>query len=254
MERTIVWNMRVTLDRQVAASGETLTVHFSLENALPDPMFIESIVWNTNFYPVEQAVKQEVKKIIPPNGQEYLAGGTIRVPDVPSNQYRIDVVAHTLIYRGGAWMDLQIVPLTEGKTFLVAHTPRYRAFVSRSLRVEDLPVADAMLPVIQSWGFDTHTVGINEFESDPAKLSERVLSEVVKADCLFAVATPRDISQLDNLVRAFAWLNSETSFAFAAKKPLLILVDRSVKLEGFLASPHLAPVPYDPTCRSSWAC
>src|SRR5215813_4360853 len=219
MERTIVWNMRVTLDRQVAASGETLTVHFSLENALPDPMFIESIVWNTNFYPVEQAVKQEVKKIIPPNGQEYLAGGTIRVPDVPSNQYRIDVVAHTLIYRGGAWMDLQIVPLTEGKTFLVAHT-----------------------------------VGINEFESDPAKLSERVLSEVVKAYCLFAVATPRDISQLDNLVRSFAWLNSETSFAFAAKKPLLILVDRSVKLEGFLASPHLAPVPYDPTCRSSWAC
>jgi hypothetical protein len=246
MQGTIVWNMRVTLDRQVAAPGETLYAQFTLANALAEPMFIESITWNTNFYPVDQAVRQEVKKIIPPHGQEYLAAGTIRIPDVPSDQYRIDVVARTLIYHGGDWVDLQIVPLTEGKTFLVAHTPRFRAFVSRSLRAEDLPVADAMLPVIQSWGFDTHTVGINEFESDPAKLSERVLAEVVKADCLFAVATPRDISQLDHLVRAFAWLNSEASFAFAVKKPLLLLVDQSVKLEGLLATPHLAPIRYDP--------
>jgi hypothetical protein len=245
-ETTIVWNMQVTLDRQVAEPGETLVVHFSLVNALNVPMYIDGIAWNTNFYPVEQAVTQEVKKVIGPHGREYLGGGTIRVPEVPSDQYRIDVVAHTRVYYEQQWVDLGFVPLTVPKTFLVAHIPRYRAFVSRSLRPEDFPVADAMLPVIQLWGFDTHTVGINEFEPDPKKVSQRVLEEIVKADCVIGIATPRDVTEASHLVQTMAWLNSEASFAFAAGKPLALFVDESVTLQGFLASPDLAILKYNP--------
>jgi hypothetical protein len=245
-ETTIVWNMRVTLDRQLATPGERIYIQFALANPLGVPLFIDTLTWNTNFYPVQQAVTQDVKKVVPPAREEYLGAGTILVPNVATGQYQIDVVARTLVYSEDQWVDLGFVTLMEPKTFVVAHTPRYRAFVSRSLRIDDLPVADAMLPVIQSWGFDTHTVGINEFEPDPKEVSRRVLEEIVKAECVFGIATPRDVSAITHLVETMAWLNSEASFAFVTGKPLLIFADQSVNLQGFLASPDLAVLRYDP--------
>src|SRR6266513_646189 len=92
-EGQIVWNMQTTLDREVASPGETVHIRFALQNALNISMFIDAVAWNTNFYPVEQAVTQEVKQIIGPNALAYLCAGTVRVPDVPTGQYRIDVVA-----------------------------------------------------------------------------------------------------------------------------------------------------------------
>ena len=245
---TIVWNMQVTLDRQVALPGEDIHLSFTLFNPLQVPLFIDAIQWNTSFYPPAQAVTQPVGKVVMPSSHDFLGSGLVRVPDVPDGQYRVDVAARTLVYTpvSQQWTDFGLVPLTVPATLLVVHTPRYRAFVSRSLRVEDRPVADAIVQVIQLWGFAAHTVGSNECETAPRRLPERFLAEIVKADCLFGIGTTRDISALDHLARTLPWLNSESSFAFVAKKPLLLIVDQSVRLEGFLASPDLTPLRYDP--------
>ncbi len=244
----IVWNLLVTLDRQVAVPGEEMHVSFTMSNPLYLHLYIDTLTWGATFYPPDQAVVQDAKKVLAPHGQEYLGAGIIRIPDVPDGQYQIDVRARTYVYdpAAQAWQDLGYIELGEPRRFLVVHAPRFRAFVSRSLRDDDRPVVEPMLHVIQAWGFDTHTVGINELEADPRRTAQRVIEEIFKADCLFAVATPRDVSAVTNLVHTLAWLNSEVSMAFVANKPLLILADHRVRLEGLPASPRLVVLPYDP--------
>jgi hypothetical protein len=243
----IVWELQTTLDRQVAWPGEKVHASFMVRNPLSVPIYITSYAWNTNFYPVDQAVTVQANCIIPANSSHFLGTGNIRVPEVPDGQYQIDIVLETYVYNPAIsrWDSLGFIKLAEPQRLLVVHIPRYRAFVSRSNRPEDRFFGDLVVRSIQEWGFDTHTVGINEIVNDPSKVPEVILEEILKADCLFAIATPRDVSAITNLAKTLSWLQSEVSFAYMAQKPLLIFADQSVHLEGLLSSPGIAVLPYD---------
>lgn len=57
-----------------------------------------------------------------------------------------------------------------------------------------------------------------------------------KADCLIAIATPRDFSGIDFMLRTFTWLHGEAGMAFLANKPILVFVQEGIRLEGLVAS------------------
>ena len=242
-----VWQLRTTLDRCVAWPGEQVHVSFTILNPLSAPIFIASYAWNASFYSIDQAVASQVNCVIPAGGFHLIGDGTIQVPDVSDGSYEINVVLETFVYDASSrqWIAIGPVNLSQPQTIQVAHIPRYRAFVSRSNRLEDRPLGDLIVSAIQQRGFDTHTVGINEIEQNPSQVPQRIIEEILKADCLFAIATPRDISAITNLVKTLAWLQSEVTIAYLVQKPLLMLVDQTVCLEGLLASPDMATLPYE---------
>jgi len=211
------------------------------------PIYIGSYAWNTNFYPADQMVTNQANCIIQPQGMHFLRAGQILVPEVPDGQYQIEVVLTTFVYNSTTrqWVDVGLVKLGQPQTLMVVHVPRYRAFISRSNRVEDRPLGDLVVHTIQQWGFDTHTVGINEMESDPRRVPARIIEEILKADCLLGIATPRDVSAITNLTKTLTWLQNEVSFAYLAQKPFLIFSDQAVHLEGLLATPDIPVLGYD---------
>lgn len=60
----------------------------------------------------------------------------------------------------------------------------------------------------------------------------KVREEIMKADGVVAIATPRYIDALTGLWRTLEWLHGEVGIAFGVDKPLLILRDRRVSIGG----------------------
>ena len=245
----IVWNLQITFDRRIAFPGEQVHAQFTIENPTPFPIYIAECTWNTSFFAAsEHAVLFYAGLQVAPHTTQALGSGKITIPEVPDGAYQLDAILRTYMWdnQKSRWNDLGLVPLTQPQQIMVAHLPRYRAFVSRSNRPEDAPLVDFATHTIQEWGFDTHTVGINEFVKHSQNISERIAEEIIKADCLAAIATPRDQGETLNLHKTLIWLQNEIGMALAVGKPFLVFADTSVHLEGLLDDPGVPVLRYSP--------
>jgi hypothetical protein len=142
------------------------------------------------------------------------------------------------------WQDLGRIYPEHGEPFSIIHSPRLRAFISRSNHDVDRPIVESIIYVVQQWGFDTHTVGINEIENEEEKVPERIIQEIVKSDCVFAIATPRDVSSIPAFFRTLTWLHNEVSFSYLAEKPTLLIADETVLLDGLTGTQQIPTIKY----------
>jgi len=229
-----IWYLQFALDRKVAYPGETLYASATVTNPHQFPLFLGEGKWDFTCYPNHLPATVQVNKMIPVGGAIVAPPWFLPVPEVPEGQYEAHVSFETWGWNKleNGWYYYGNVITNRGEPFHIIHQPRFRAFISRSNYDIDRPIVDSIVSTIQRWGFDTHTVGINELEDDSHKVPNRILQEILKSDCVFAIATPRDISSLTNLVRTFTWLQNEVAFSFMAQKPTLLIADTSISLDG----------------------
>lgn len=240
----VLWHLRTSFDRKVAHPGETLFATATLHNPNPSPLYIGSCRWKFSCYPKHIPGIKELKKTVPPDGIITIPQWELPIPEIKAGAYTATVSLDTWLWDGRIkqWVNYGTVSPDRGEQFFIIHAPQYRAFISRSSHDIDKPVVEPIISTIQDWGFNTHTVGINEIESDTAKVPKRIVDEIIKADCVFAIATPRDVCSVPNLFRTLAWLDNEVSFSFMAQKPTLLMADRIVKLEGLTSMANIPTI------------
>jgi len=250
----IIWYSSTTYDRKVAYPGESLFASALVTNALDLPIFIGNCHWQFSCYPDRLPGIKTVNVSIQPKASATVPPWQLPVPDVPEGQYESRVSMDTWVWDPAQvnWISLGKIEPDRGEPFHIVHSPRFRAFISRSNHDVDRPIVDAIVSVIQSWGFDTHTVGINEIEPDTTRVPNRIIEEITKADCVFAIATPRDVSSVPNLFRTLTWLHNEVSFSFMAQQPTLLIADESVLLDGLTGTDRIPTIRYSASNLASF--
>lgn len=234
----VLWQQQITFDKNVAFPNEQLFCSAALYNPNAMPIYIGSSYWSFSCYPGYAPGLLPVNKIL--SGQSWIAlpPWNLPIPEIIQGQYELKLALDTWRwdYVAQNWVNYGTIQPDRGIPFFIIHAPRFRAFISRSNRDNDRPIVDPIVSIIQKWGFDTHTVGINEIEINKEFLPERIINEILKSDCVIAVATPRDISYMPPIIKTLTWLQNEVSFSFMSDKPTLIISDATVTLNGLLDS------------------
>jgi hypothetical protein len=244
----ILWYLQISFDRNVANPKDILYSSAIIHNPNYYPIYIASCHWWFNCYPDAVPGTKQMKKIIPPNGWEAIPSWELPIPEIQEGQYQAMVSLDTWKWdvSNNLWIDLGTINPNRAENFFIIQNPRFRAFVSRSNRLEDRPIVEPIISQIQKWGFDTHTVGINEIELDKGKVPERIIDEIVKSDCIIAIATPREKLAISNFYNTLTWLHNEVSFAFMDRKLILLIAHNEVKLDGLIGSDKIPVFRYDP--------
>ncbi|MCX6897483.1 MAG: hypothetical protein NT105_02175 [Verrucomicrobia bacterium] len=249
-----VWLLQTVFDRIVAYPGESLFANAVVKNATKFPIFVGNCHWKFSCYPQSQPGVKPLNTSIPPDCFVSVPAWQLPIPDVQESQYEARISIDTWIWnpQSANWVNLGLINPDRGEPFYIIHARRFRAFISRSNHDVDRPIVDAIVSQIQRWGFDTHTVGINEIERCEGRVPDRIVEEIAKADCVFAIATPRDVSSMPNLFRTLSWLQNEVAFSFMAKKPTLLIADKAVQLDGLIGTDKIPTIRYSASDLASF--
>ncbi len=241
---TPVWSLYYLPDKNVISPGETVHIRLDLHNPTFQYLYISDI--ETGIPWLRKPWRIQPKLMIAPNQRRNLVSFNLPIPDHVVGRREIRFHLYTFQHDSvlQKWLPPHWISSKPPMEIWTVCLPRYRAFVSRSNREDDKPVVEPIVGMIQQWGFETKTVGINIFEERPERISKLILTEIVRADCLIGIVTPRDLSALDGFWKTFTWLASETSMAFTMDKPILLIVDKMIKTEGFIAQKHLPKVSF----------
>jgi hypothetical protein len=226
------WIIRWNFDREVYRPGDSGFVHFWLVNRGDTPLYAEEtglqFEWQeSEWYPVKRQVQ------IPVGSTQYIGMSSFDIParKVGMLRYRVGYHLWEFQSRLNNWVDLGF-SWSELKYFINAMpTPFYRAFVARGVRPEDRIVNDPIVDIIRSWGFETVTLPI-EVVPEKGEVARTEREEIMRSDCLIAIATRRILDGLTGLWRTLEWLHGETGIAWGVDKPMLILKERGLLLEG----------------------
>lgn len=226
------WTIRWNFGKEVYSPGESGFVHFWLENTGSTVLFIDEVglqfEWQSSEWFPAKCQRQ-----IPVGSNVYIGKGYFDVPLTKAGLVRYRVGYHIWQYQRTTdrWEDLGF-DWSELKYFIKSiPSPFYRAFVSRGIIPEDRLVGDQIVGMIKGWGFEPFTAGIEKvFEK--GKVTEGIKEEIVKSNCLMAIATPRTLDALRGLWRTLEWLHGETGVAWGVDKPMLILKEKTLLLGG----------------------
>ena len=111
------------------------------------------------------------------------------------------------------------------------NSSRYKVFVSRSIRDNDQPLGDFIAQRLRRWNLETCTVGI-EVKATRQDTARVVRDEIRKANGVVAIATPRNYDLITKTWGTLEWLHGEVGISYGIDRPLLIIKQSSVKLEG----------------------
>lgn len=107
---------------------------------------------------------------------------------------------------------------------------RYMAFVSCSIHERDEPIVGMVELILERWGFDSYTVGRNVLNPEPPL--ESIKRAIQESDCIIAIATKRYEEKDTGNWRTFEWLHGECGIGTGLDKPIFVIKDKNVKLEG----------------------
>lgn len=245
MNDILLWNLMLTFDRDVAYPGEELDARALVINPNIVPIYLGKAYWKFSCHPNDFPKVIEINKIILPNTPTNVSNYKLIVPNILESQYDVEVSFDTLLWSplSKTWVNFGRIVPDRKQSFSIIHTPRFRAFISRSNKQKDCPVVETILRIIKQWGFSTHTVGINECEYDINNAPERIKSEIGKADCIFAIASPRDYVALSKF-RTLTWLDNEVAIAFAYSKPIILVAQDNILLDGLIATNKIPTIKY----------
>jgi len=229
------WALRWQFDKATYRPGDTGLINFWLENRGDTYLCLTKAGLQFEFqekenlyYPVKKTVN------VSPGSIQYISLTNFKLPERVAGIVRYRVCYHLWEYdkiRNG-WIDLGFKWGKLDHYIKVIPFPYYRAFVSRGIRPEDRLVGDEIVEMISEWGFETITVGIDVFAEPPQELSETIRDQIIKSDCLIAIATPRYLDALTGLWKTLEWLHGEVGIAYGTNRPILIFVDESTDLRG----------------------
>jgi hypothetical protein len=227
--------LRWQFDKATYQPGDVGLINFWLENRGDTYLCLTETGLQFEFqekenlyYPVKKSVT------VVPGDTQYISFTNFKLPERITGIVRYRVCYHLWEYDkiGNAWIDLGLKWGNFDHYVKVIPLPYHRAFISRGIRPEDRLVGDEIVEMIKEWGFETITVGIDVFAELPQILSETVRDQIIKSDCLIAIATPRYLDALTGLWKTLEWLHGEVGIAYGTNRPILILVDESVDLRG----------------------
>lgn len=235
------WNISYTLNKTVICPGDNVIVNLEIYNPNKEHcLYIDKIYLKSEKY---LNYCYEIKKVVSPVTRENLA--LLKVPIPIRLKGEVDVKLSVDTYKLTYKKNLPEIDKFEnfGRLvrkgpikFYISPTPCYRAFVSRSIHTIDKPTVEPIVKIIQDWGFETNTVGINIFTENHRDPTDTIIEEIIKSDCLVGIATIRDQSAFTGFYITLQWLYTEVSFAYFTQKPILLIAEQGVNLQGILAA------------------
>jgi len=229
------WVLRWQFDKATYQPGDIGLVNFWLENRGDTHLCLTEAGLQFEFQEKENfyySIKKTVN--VAPGGTQYVSFVNFKLPENITGIVRYRVCYHLWEYDRvrNVWIDLGFKWGKLDHYVKVIPLPYYRAFVSRGIRPEDRLIGDEIVEMIKEWGFETVTVGINAFADPPERLSETIKEQIIKSDCLIAIATPRYLDALTGLWKTLEWLHGEVGIAYGTNRPILVLVDERIDLRG----------------------
>jgi hypothetical protein len=85
--------------------------------------------------------------------------------------------------------------------------------------------------MIEEWGFETKTVGI-EVNVPDTYVPTGIRQEILAANAVIAILMPRILNSITNLWKTLEWAHDEIGITYGVDKPLLILKDSRVEPGG----------------------
>jgi hypothetical protein len=85
--------------------------------------------------------------------------------------------------------------------------------------------------MIEEWGFETKTVGI-EVNVPDTYVPTGIRQEILAANAVIAILMPRILDSITNLWKTLEWAHDEIGITYGVDKPLLILKDSRVEPGG----------------------
>lgn len=251
MNGSNLWVLYPKPDRFVHAPKEQLKIGLTVQNLSDTALYFSKVKIAPSWAEEKEGIKlleSKDKEYLPARASMFLTEFNLTLPQ-KAGLYSMKFGLETWVYNSytADWKNLGTLWTSDWGYIQVTPRPTYRVFVSRSLRLEDSPVADQIENMIKLWGFETITAGINRFSEDPMRIPDDINETIKKSDALIAICTPRDYSLQEKVYKTLPWIHIESTMAFESDKPLLFIVDERIKLEGLLEFPKFPKVFYHPT-------
>jgi hypothetical protein len=238
MKLRLNWNF----DKPYYSPSDYAKINLWLENYESRHIYVSQIQVEFEFGVYE--LPQIIYGAIAPSSTGFLGIVSIELPPnrVGAQRFRLKYGIHELVSEN--WIQR---PTHSTRYYIINifSTPNYRVFLSRGLRNEERIVGDAIEQMLREWGCDPVTVGIN-IHVPEAQVLSAIDYHIQNSTGLIAIATPRYRDSRE-VSHTLDWLNSESAIAYAKRKPILILKDKTVNSSGLLS--YLGPqrlLEYDP--------
>lgn len=236
-----LWILNCSWNKGTFSSGEQANGYFLIQNISGRPIFIKTLRlrfdWNPKVFDFPCSFH------IPPNSQSSTILLPIKIPSNITGRRTVHCSLETLAYRSETqrWVNYGFVSPKDALLLYIKPEPIHSAFISRSNWEQDKPLIDPIVKRTSEWGFDCYTVGINVKAKDPNKPTPEIKREISQADCLIAIATPRDLLVKHGQWTAPEWLHGEVGIGFGKDKPILVIYEESIKLSGLPAQFYHIP-------------
>lgn len=249
---TYKWLLQPHVDKVIVFPNESINFNLQIYNLQSNYLYFGDLIVHIPWFG-EWETKTSVT--VEPVKDKFLTSFRIPMPGNVLGEIKIGFTLATWDWNSALskWQFSGNIKTEQDFSLWAMPLPRYRAFVSRSNRGEDRPVVEPIVNLIQWWGFETYTLGIDEFIKDPNKIPQKIKEEIIKSDCLFAIVTPRDISALDGFYKTLTWLHNEVGMAYIVDKPILLIVQDSVNPEGLIATQSIPHVVFSPLDLASFS-
>jgi hypothetical protein len=108
---------------------------------------------------------------------------------------------------------------------------RFRAFLSCSFASDDKDVLDFFKKMIEAFDIDVFLYDYQEI----GRLSDKVKENIIRCDCLIAIATRRNKIEGSDHWACADWIQHEIALAHAYNKAIAVFIEDVVKIEGLIA-------------------
>jgi hypothetical protein len=242
------WILRWNFSKPTYQPGDAGSIQFWLENTGDTYLHATEVGLQFEFQEKQNLYyPASCNTQVAPRANLYLSSVPFEIPKLVAGVIRYRACYHLWEYDAVRrnWLDFG-TSWSENNHYIKAlPSSYYRAFVTRGVPPEDRVVGDQIVDMIKDWGFETYTVGIEE-TADSKLLKEAVRDQIVKSDCLIAIATPRYLDALSGLWRTLEWLHGEVGIAYGRDRPILVLQDESIALGGLPGEIKELALPYNP--------
>jgi hypothetical protein len=239
------WIARWNFDKGLYEPGSQGIMDFWLENTGINHLYVEK-VWLKLDWQGDEAFYSECAAQIPLSNNSFLTSVRFSIPQTKAGVITYSIGLDMYEYNMALVNWTRLPPWWSKPDHFINSIPRpyYRAFISRGIRPEERVVTDPIVEMVKEWGFETTTVGIERM-ANPENIDEAIKQEIQTADCLIVIATRRYLDALSGMWRTLEWLHGETGIAYGLDKPLLVLVEGGVLVQGlpgYLAEKNKSPV------------
>jgi hypothetical protein len=227
MAKLVHCQLYYKFDKASYLPGEVVIMNVWIKNMGDTYLYLSDIILNFDFGIYK--FPKSVYRPIAPKKNEYLGVWRFQLPQVVGNRKCImEYVIHEYVNR--TW-EPHYRWKKNPTILLIYPRPVYRLFLSRGIRPEDRKIGDHIASIIRQWGFYTVTVGI-EVKVPDHQVAFEIRRQILMSDAVLVITTPRTHDVITQTWKTLEWIHAETGIAYGFNKPLLILKDSRVNIEG----------------------